>query len=907
MRRYQNRRKIFAWSTCVVLCMSFINTLTSASATIATVTAKDIADTYIREQSPNTNFGSNQDFRIAGHSTINGQKDGFITFSYQIPTNAISVSKATLSLTATDGGDNFVVSTTPAFSESNLTWNNRPAMGNMVGARTTSFSSGSLTSVDVTPGVSMTGQSSFRITTNGQYAFFATKESGSNIPSLSIDFNLATTTTTAAPTTTTVVQTTTTMPTTTTAPSTTTTAAPTTTTAPPTTTTTAASGTLNGPIRATFFYPWYGANGVGWYSNQHYTPTLGLYNSADPSIIGQQLTMMKYSGIQTAISSWWGRGDRTDTNLKTLLNLSANSGVNFTAYYEQEGNAVGNGPNPSTSAIESDLQYLAQYTSSPQWTHLGGLPVLFVYGDGSDGCSTLDRWAAAPSASKWHIVQKVFGGYTSCANASKFDFHQYGPASAIDTQPGYSVAVSPGFWKFGEASPRLARDPATFTTNVQKMVASTNRWHLVTTWNEWGEGSSVEPAVEFGQTYLDILHNNPEKGNTPPPTTTTSIGSTTTTIRSTTTTTAATTTTIGTTTTTRPSTTTTIAPSTTTTIPSTTTTLGTTTTTVQATTTTSAPSTTTTAGSSTLPVCGKSGPVPATYKHIVVIMEENRTFSGVGGTQFQQLPYVNSLAKQCTTFANYNETNVNENSLTQYIGLTSGLNDPDTIASDCTTSSWSTPGASCTTKGDNIFRHARLAGLIVRSYVEGATSGCSASGNAEKHIPAMYFNGTYVDGSGVTHNDHDFCSTEVRPFSEFDVNNLPSFAMITPNLCNDGHDCGNATVDSWLQGTASAPGPLAKILASSAYASGNTAVFVLYDEDYPTPNLMIAPTVKANYVDMTAGPKGDTTGPGHAAMLKAMFSMLGMSSSSMDAVNTAYGTKYQMPGVKVDMRNSANM
>ena len=78
---------------------------------------------------------------------------------------------------------------------------------------------------------------------------------------------------------------------------------------------------------------------------------------------------------------------------------------------------------------------------------------------------------------------------------------------AYDSQLPYSVTVSPGFWKVGEA-PRLPRDPARFELDVQRMAASGAFWQLVTAWNEWGEGTSVEPATEFGNTYIDILCRN---------------------------------------------------------------------------------------------------------------------------------------------------------------------------------------------------------------------------------------------------------------------------------------------------------------------------------------------------------------------------------------------------------------
>ena len=252
--------------------------------------------------------------------------------------------------------------------------------------------------------------------------------------------------------------------------------------------------------------------------------------------------------------------------------------------------------------------------------------------------------------------------------------------------------------------------------------------------------------------------------------------------------------------------------------------------------------------------CGATTAAPARYDHVIVLMEENRTWDGVGGVGFgdQYMPFLHDAAASCTTFADWTETNTSQNSLNQYIGLTSGVSNSSTV-DDCS------PSASCRSLDDNIFRQVRRAGGTARNYVEGATTGCSDAGNAAKHVPAMYFYGTYSDGSG-THSDHDFCATEVRPLTELDVNNLPTFAMITPDLCNDGHDCLNYTVDDW------AAKHLQPILDSAAYAAGKTAVFVMYDEDHPVPNLLIAPTAARGI--------NNTAGAGHAAMLRTWEEML---------------------------------
>ena len=156
------------------------------------------------------------------------------------------------------------------------------------------------------------------------------------------------------------------------------------------------------------------------------------------------------------------------------------------------------------------------------------------------------------------------------------------------------------------------------------------------------------------------------------------------------------------------------------------------------------------------------------------------------------------------------------------------MNNPNTV-NDCD------PSSTCRSTDNNIFRQVRLAGGTARSYVEGATSGCSDLGNAAKHIPALYYYGTYSDATG-THNDHDFCNTEVRPYTEFDANNLPTFAWITPDNCNNGHDCSNSIVDAWASTN------VQRVLDSAAYRAGTVAVFIWYDEDYPVPNAQIAPT-----------------------------------------------------------------
>ena len=217
---------------------------------------------------------------------------------------------------------------------------------------------------------------------------------------------------------------------------------------------------------------------------------------------------------------------------------------------------------------------------------------------------------------------------------------------------------------------------------------------------------------------------------------------------------------------------------------------------------------------------------------------ENRTWSNVGlGFSATTMPYLHSLASQCSYFSDWTETNTAQNSLTQYIGETSGVNNTNTV-NDCN------PSTSCRSTDDNIFRQVRVAGGTA-----GTTSRARPRAARRAATPPSTSRPSTTSARTRTapgsHNDHDFCNTEVRPYSEFDVNNLPTYAFITPTLCNDGHDCNDATVDAWASTN------IQRVLDSAAYQAGTVAVFVWYDEDHPVPNLQIAPTSHKGNITQT--------------------------------------------------------
>jgi Glycosyl hydrolase family 99 len=255
-----------------------------------------------------------------------------------------------------------------------------------------------------------------------------------------------------------------------------------------------------------------------------YHPALGYYSSSDPAVVDRHVAALNYANVDVAIASWFGPGSQSEASRIPLL-LSRTAGpLRWALYYECEGNppagssCQSGGPDPSAAAIESDLAYASAYAGSPAYMRVNGRPLIFVYSAG-DSCAVADRWKQA--APGWHVVLKLFSGYKQCASQPD-GWHQYGPASSTHHHAGSSYVISPGFRRADGAGSVLGRDLGRWSQQVEAMVASGEPWQLVTTFNEWGEGTAVESASEWSSAsghgqYLDALHRSDGGGAASPP------------------------------------------------------------------------------------------------------------------------------------------------------------------------------------------------------------------------------------------------------------------------------------------------------------------------------------------------------------------------------------------------------
>ncbi len=210
---------------------------------------------------------------------------------------------------------------------------------------------------------------------------------------------------------------------------------------------------------------------------------------------------------------------------------------------------------------------------------------------------------------------------------------------------------------------------------------------------------------------------------------------------------------------------------------------------------------------------------------------ENHTWSSVIGSS--SAPYITALAHACGTDTAW--AAVGSPSLPNYLGATSGSTQGVTDDAD--------PGAHSFAV-DNLFGQVRAAGGTEKSFVESMPGDCvlvSQGSYAAKHNPAVYY-----DAPG----DRAACSIDDVPFSAFSAvlasGQLPTYTSIIPNICNDMHDCSVAVGDQWLATW------VPRILATSSYRSGTTALFIVWDEPTPLANVVIAPSLRPGTVSNVA-------------------------------------------------------
>jgi hypothetical protein len=259
----------------------------------------------------------------------------------------------------------------------------------------------------------------------------------------------------------------------------------------------------------------------------HFHPLIGPYDSSEVAVLEYQLLTMKLAGIDGVIVDWYGLTDFRDyailhRNTTRLLETAERLKMKFVICYEDqtipalvEGKRIAVADRVNHAATE--IQWLSKYWfKSGSYLKLDGKPVLLSFGQTG---LTNDEWAQCLKQSAVPVIY-FSQQQRRAAAAGAFDwptpseplvaferFHK----NARDWPQSIPVAFPRfvdiyGEAKVGPSYGRLDDDKGqSFRMMLERAFQSKASVVQIATWNDWGEGTQIEPSHEFGYRDLETV------------------------------------------------------------------------------------------------------------------------------------------------------------------------------------------------------------------------------------------------------------------------------------------------------------------------------------------------------------------------------------------------------------------
>ncbi|MET0401946.1 MAG: glycoside hydrolase family 71/99-like protein [Cystobacter sp.] len=266
----------------------------------------------------------------------------------------------------------------------------------------------------------------------------------------------------------------------------------------------------------------------------HYYPLIGPYGSSDRDVIEYQLLLMKYSGVDGVLIDWPGTLNCVDypknkQNAEALINQTQSVGLEFSIVYEDHNLKLAPGYGCAVpdryAAARNDMVYLRDnYFSRGNYTRVNGAPLLLDFGPQtfqtpSDWTQVFSPLSQKPTfLTLWYESQEAGasaqGEYAWIYSDFLTGLDNFYKNRSLGVKFGVAY---PGFRTFytegGGVGPNwsLAHNGlSTFAQTLDLAKSSGVNWIQLATWNDYGEGTMIEPTREFGYGFLTTLQQKLE-------------------------------------------------------------------------------------------------------------------------------------------------------------------------------------------------------------------------------------------------------------------------------------------------------------------------------------------------------------------------------------------------------------
>lgn len=278
------------------------------------------------------------------------------------------------------------------------------------------------------------------------------------------------------------------------------------------------------PLVLAVYYPWFDEN--SWRLDQLSDLPAEPYVSRDRAVMGRQIDQARAAGIDAFLVAWYGPGDNnpTEENLKALLDEAAARSFRIGILFETDSPFFG-GSGDVAAALRHALDIHANH---PAFLRVDGRPVIFFWRPGLYGVETWRsiRDQVDPGYGAAWINEGVDAGYLSVFDGHYLYSNTWNPPAdlaavnqkfaqrvaemrAATGQPKFWVAtVMPGYddrkIRPGAGFAQDRAGGAYYERSWQAALASAPNWVVITSFNEWPEGSFIEPSATFGEQYLAL-------------------------------------------------------------------------------------------------------------------------------------------------------------------------------------------------------------------------------------------------------------------------------------------------------------------------------------------------------------------------------------------------------------------